>query len=69
MNPKDLFDTTLDKNTRRLIKIKLNDKSKADEIVSGVMGKDTKLRKDMIMRGEDNVRDYSWERFSWRFGE
>lgn len=59
MNPKDLFDTTLDKNTRRLIKIKLNDKSKADEIVSGVMGKDTKLRKDMIMRGEDNVRDYS----------
>lgn len=59
MNPKDLFDTTLDKNNRRLVKIELTDRSKADEVVSSIMGRDAKTRKDMIIKGEGNVRDYS----------
>lgn len=51
MNPKDLYETTLDRSTYRLTRITMNDKSKTDEMVSGIMGKDTKMRKEMIIGG------------------
>jgi hypothetical protein len=51
MNPKDLYETTLDRSSYRLVKITMKDKSKTDEVISGIMGKDTKMRKEMIIGG------------------
>jgi hypothetical protein len=51
MNPKDLYETTLDRSTYRLTRITMKDKSKTDEVISGIMGKDSKIRKEMIIGG------------------
>lgn len=50
LNPKDLFETTLNPENFRLTRIVMRDKVKADEVISGIMGSDASVRKEMIRR-------------------
>lgn len=50
LNPSDLFETTLNPENFRLTRIVMKDKIKADEIISGIMGNDSSVRKEMIRR-------------------
>ena len=48
MNPKQLWDTTMNPNTRTLKQIKINDAARADEVFSILMGEDVAPRKKFI---------------------
>ena len=50
LNPSDLFETTLNPENFRLTRIVMKDKVKTDEIISGIMGNDSSIRKEMIRR-------------------
>lgn len=50
LNPSDLFETTLNPENFRLTRIVMKDKIKADEVISGIMGNDSSVRKEMIRR-------------------
>ena len=48
MNPKQLWDTTMNPNTRTLKQIKINDAVRADEVFSVLMGEEVAPRKKFI---------------------
>lgn len=50
LNPKDLFETTLNPENFKLTRIVMKDRSKTDEVISGIMGNDSSVRKEMIRR-------------------
>ena len=50
LNPSDLFETTLNPENFRLTRIVMKDKIKTDEVISGIMGNDSSIRKEMIRR-------------------
>ena len=56
MNPKQLFETTMDPNTRRLLKVDIADAAVADGIFSMLMGEDVPSRRAFI---EDNALNVS----------
>lgn len=49
MNPEQLWETTMNPATRKLIRITIKDAEKAEEAVSLCMGKDTVQRKEFIL--------------------
>lgn len=48
MDADELFETTMNPNTRRLLKVRLEDASKADDIFSMLMGDEVEPRRDFI---------------------
>jgi DNA gyrase subunit B len=52
MNPNQLFETTMDPSTRKLLKVSIEDAAAADSIFSMLMGEDVVIRRTFI---EDNA--------------
>lgn len=48
MNPKTLWDTTLNPKTRKLLRVRIEDASAAEEMLEGLMGKDSADRYRLI---------------------
>src|SRR3954453_2389869 len=56
MNPDELWDTTLDPDTRLLLQVTLEDAAQADEMFSILMGEDVEQRRSFIQRNAKDVR-------------
>ena len=48
MNPDQLWDTTLDPSFRSILKVKVDDAQRADEIFSELMGEDVDKEKHLF---------------------
>ena len=58
MNPEELWNTTLDPNTRNLLQVKYSKDLKKDQsLIHTLMGNDVALRKDFIVSNAINVRN------------
>ena len=49
MPPKDLWETTLDPRTRRMLRVEVDDQLETDRIMSDLMGRDASARFHFIM--------------------
>jgi DNA gyrase subunit B len=56
MNAKELWETTMDHNTRTLRQVTIDDAAAADEIFSVLMGEDVESRRNFIQRNAKDVR-------------
>jgi DNA gyrase subunit B len=57
MNPEQLWDTTMNPETRILVKVTMEDAIKADEIVSLLMGDDVNPRREFIEQNAKYVKN------------
>lgn len=56
MNYEELWDTTMNPETRTLLQVTLDDAAKADEIFSTLMGEDVEARRSFIQQNAKDVR-------------
>jgi DNA gyrase subunit B len=56
MDPKELWETTMDPATRLLLQVTLDDAATADELFSILMGEDVEARRSFITRNAKDVR-------------
>lgn len=56
MNPKELWETTMDRTTRTLKQVTIEDAAAADEIFTILMGEDVESRRGFIQRNAKDVR-------------
>jgi DNA gyrase subunit B len=57
MNPEQLWETTMDKNNRKMYRVKINDAQKADETFKVLMGWDVAPRRRFIQSRAKNVQN------------
>jgi len=57
MNPRQLWDTTMDPETRKLLKIEIDDDIEADEVFTHLMGSNASLRREFIINNADMVNE------------
>jgi Type IIA topoisomerase (DNA gyrase/topo II, topoisomerase IV), B subunit len=57
MNPEQLWETTMNPKTRRLLQVSIEDAALADEIFSILMGEKVEPRKEFIMKYAKEVRN------------
>ncbi|MGM0409780.1 MAG: DNA topoisomerase (ATP-hydrolyzing) subunit B [Bacillota bacterium] len=57
MNPKQLWKTTMNPETRKLQKVEIDDEIEADDIFTRLMGSKASLRREFIFRNADMVKE------------
>jgi len=57
MNPEQLWETTMNPNTRRLLRVSLEDAAEADRIFSILMGENVEPRREFIETYAKEVRN------------
>ena len=56
MNPSELWETAMDPERRRLLRVELEDATQAEEVFSALMGNDVSARKSFIQQNARDVR-------------
>ena len=57
MNPKQLWDTTMDPEKRKMLQVTIGDATEADNMFSTLMGSDVLSRRQFILTHAKNIRN------------